>query len=453
MKRTFDVPRQSYGNSYARGLREAARKLAPDLYILQITLDREDQDSIRRAIERLKDSKLQFIYTVLLSTKTHDDLMMEAIRMGVAGNGVHNWMFSELAGVKGRDFELDTPLHQAYSGAGTFRVSGKAGPKFDGFARIIKEGNNPLDLAYMNTLLPEFNQTPFYGQDIFLNPITSDFTLFFYDAAVLVGLSACAAVAEGRGYNSSSNNNNNNLTLTGDTLHEHIVTFPSFQGVTGEVKLDPATGSRIPDGTYYEVTNFVPEEFMDEESKKTKIRFQRIITNQYNNGTWILKTPFIFNDGTTNLPYGIPKASPEQVFINIGVKAIGFVFCAVSILMAIGFGIWTYRHRNARVVKASQPFFLYLICGGCIIWSCAIIPLSYDSSTASMDGCTVACITSMWLIFVGCALVYSALFAKTHRINTIMKNAKKFRRVQVTVQDTLKSVVAIVTCECVFLDV
>lgn len=430
---------QSYGISYARGFREAANEYAPDLYILPITLDEEDKNSIPQAMRTLKKSRLQFVYAVIISTQTHDDLMTEAVQMGVAGTGVHNWMFAELAAVRGREFEPDTPLQQAYSGAGTFRVSGRAGPLFDDFSNSIKQANNPLDLAYINTLISEFNQTPFYGQDTFLDPLITDFTLFFYEAALLVGLSACAAVSEG--------GPSNNLTLTGDTLYEYLVNFPSFQGVTGQVELDPATGSRIPNGTYYEVTNFVPEEVKDQDSGKTTIRFKLVVTDQYHNGTWVQITPFTFNDGTTNLPYGIPQGSAEQNYISTGVRVMGYIFCAVSIFMAIGFGIWTYRHRGTRVVKASQPFFLYLICAGCLVWACTIIPLSFDSRVASIDGCSIACTSTFWLLFIGCALVFSALVAKTHRINTIVKNAKKFRRVRVNIRDTLKSVVVILTCE------
>lgn len=430
---------KSFGNSFVRGLRAAATIAAPDLIIHQILLDSDDDNSNRQAIQALKETQLQFIFLIALSQKTHDDVMTEAVRMGVAGTGVHNWVFSDLflLTVQGRLFEQNSPLHKAYSGVGMLKASGTAGPKFDDFSKKLKLVKNPDDFEYLNAMVPGFNQTSFTNRDTFLDPLSYDFTAFFYEATVLVGMSACAAVADA--------GSGDNLTLTGDTLYDHMLKLPSFDGVTGNVKLDPWTGSRLPSSAFYEVTNFVQQEVVDPDSGKTMIMFKQVLTDVYYNGTWVNKNSFVFNDGTTNLPYGIPQPSPVQQYVNPAVRALAYTFYAVAIILAAWFGFWTYRNRETRVVKASQPFFLYLICGGCVIYATTIIALSFDSRNTSIGGCSIACTLSMWLLFVGFTFIFSALFAKTHRINKIMKNAKQFRRVKVTVRDTLKPVIVLLT--------
>jgi len=60
-----------------------------------------------------------------------------------------------------------------------------------------------------------------------------------------------------------------------------------------------------------------------------------------------------------------------------------------------------------------------------------------DDSTFPLSACDRTCTAIFWLIFPGLSIVFSALFTKTYRINLIMKNSKKFRRVTVTVPQTL----------------
>lgn len=49
--------------------------------------------------------------------------MMEASRMGVAGDGEHNWLFSDLfSGVlNDREFEMGSSLQLAYRGTGMLK--------------------------------------------------------------------------------------------------------------------------------------------------------------------------------------------------------------------------------------------------------------------------------------------------------------------------------------------
>jgi ABC-type branched-subunit amino acid transport system substrate-binding protein len=115
----------SFGNSYVRGLKNAATKLAPNMTIVQIPIDETaDDESIRGAIASIKASKYNHILCIVLSS-AHDSIMMEASRsrMGVAGDGKHNWLFSDLfSGVlNDREFEKGSTLQLAYRGTGMLR--------------------------------------------------------------------------------------------------------------------------------------------------------------------------------------------------------------------------------------------------------------------------------------------------------------------------------------------
>ena len=58
------------------------------------------------------------------------------------------------------------------------------------------------------------------------------------------------------------------------------------------------------------------------------------------------------------------------------IRPAGFTFVALCMASSIACAIWTQLNRSDRVVKASQPFFLLIICAGCLIMASSIIPLS-----------------------------------------------------------------------------
>lgn len=75
----------------------------------------------------------------------------------------------------------------------------------------------------------------------------------------------------------------------------------------------------------------------------------------------------------------------------------GFTFVAISMALSLGCGFWTYKNRKDKVVIASQPVFMALICFGCFVMASAIIPKSIDDSIASPEGCSKACMAFPWV--------------------------------------------------------
>lgn len=116
----------------------------------------------------------------------------------------------------------------------------------------------------------------------------------------------------------------------------------------------------------------------------------------------------------------------------------GYVsFGVIAFLGIVLFGI-THKYRDKRVIKASQPFFLQMIIIGTLFCSATIIPLGIDHENYSIDACSTACKIAPWLFVIGFNLIVSALYAKTRRINIVMKSARKFKKVAVTEKDVLK---------------
>ena len=60
-----------------------------------------------------------------------------------------------------------------------------------------------------------------------------------------------------------------------------------------------------------------------------------------------------------------------------------------------------------------------------------IIPLSIDDSIASPHACTIACMATPWLFTVGWTITFAVLFIKLSRVNQLMENARRFRRIKV----------------------
>lgn len=75
-----------------------------------------------------------------------------------------------------------------------------------------------------------------------------------------------------------------------------------------------------------------------------------------------------------------------------------------------------------------------------------------DHSEISLEGCAMACNATVWLGTLGIGIVFSTLFAKTRRINLVMHSAKNFRRIRITVRQTLVPVLillagkSVITC-------
>lgn len=432
----------AYGNNFIQGLRAAAVNYAPMMKIHQASLD-NDEASTRAALQSVKETEYRYILALVFGEETFDQLLEAAYDMGIAGTGEHQWFFGDsFNGVDGREFEANSPLHLAYRGVGSLQptggVPGLGFENYENFLTKLSELNNPTDLDYLASIFPgredpSFQQAVDGFQDLF-DPPTVDQGTFLYEAVIGLGLAACNA-AEG------SNTTSDALSLDGQKHYLSLVNT-AFQGVNSNVVLDPSTGSKLPNSTMYQVSNVVENPLP---SDGDRVIFSTRFTHLYEDGSWNELEPFTFNSGSPEILPDIPPVNLNDEVLSVFIRALALGMFTIILILALGFMWWTNKNRKARVVLASQPFFLHIVCVGTIITGSSIIPFTFDHGNASIDGCTIACNAATWLFTLGFTTTISALFCKTHRVNIILNSSNRMQRIKVTIWDVAKPMIALLS--------
>jgi gamma-aminobutyric acid type B receptor len=81
--------------------------------------------------------------------------------------------------------------------------------------------------------------------------------------------------------------------------------------------------------------------------------------------------------------------------------------------------------------------------------SSAIFPMSINDGVASVHGCNIACMSVPWILFVGFAITFSALFAKIWRIHKVMN--KSMRRVVIRERHAMKWIILVFSLNVILL--
>ncbi len=149
---------------------------------------------------------------------------------------------------------------------------------------------------------------------------------------------------------------------------------------------------------------------------------------------------------------GIYKPPHDYNYIG-NMRYFGWTLASLVVLCSIVMAAWVASNRKARIVRASQPIFLILICMGCLLMGGGMYPLSIDSEIASVEGCNIACMVAPWLLGTGFSCAFSALFSKTLRVNKLFGAAHHFQRVTVTVKDVMKPFIALLSLNVLLLSI
>ena len=94
--------------------------------------------------------------------------------------------------------------------------------------------------------------------------------------------------------------------------------------------------------------------------------------------------------------------------------------------MALLCAAWTLHYWHRPIVKASQPIFLLLICGGIILQIFTIIPLSQDTQVEASSNDN-ACRWMVPLFSFGFCFTFASLFAKQFRVYIVFRRAAKMQ--------------------------
>jgi len=139
----------------------------------------------------------------------------------------------------------------------------------------------------------------------------------------------------------------------------------------------------------------------------------------------------------------------DMTYIQPVLKYVGYALAGIQVLFSVVCIFWTNYYKEHHIVRKSQPIFLTLVYLGCCIMCLSIFSLSVEagypsSSTKLVD---VACMTSPWLLVIGFAIAFSALFAKVWRIRKVLNNAASMRRVIVRPKDVAVIMIGLISLE------
>jgi len=430
------------------------------------------------AFDALNRSDFRFVLHLATNTENIEPVMEAAHKKGlvgtskdkIAGEGIYNWWFYETLGLSDKEYEPNNSLSNALDGVGYIHQSfdtDTQGYYEESLALKTEfyQRNNATDRIAINDFLfpMDWNGAwngAYLGEDEWLTSL-EDIPPFFndrfaYDSTIMLGLSACREVA------------NNSLVLEGENFYNRIKST-NFAGVTGNVTLDSVTGTRRGETVKYVIDNWQAYEedvIVAEEDNRTEslVRFNKTTTYILEPGgkEWQNVHPHFFNGGKNLSALGsTPDLAPVDVTYGLvapWIQGLGFGFLGIILLATLVFVLWVIMNWNTHVVRASQPHFLLLICLGIIIMALSLYPISMMHTKEQVidtyqmmqmeeqpeDAYPVFLCTSVWyFIMIGFGITFSTLFAKTYRINQIIANSMKCKRIQLSIQETLYPVAAI----------
>jgi len=120
----------------------------------------------------------------------------------------------------------------------------------------------------------------------------------------------------------------------------------------------------------------------------------------------------------------------------------------IAVIFSIFCAAWTFWFRLHRIVTASQPIFLYLLCFGCCLFSLAIVFISFDERSGfTRNQLGTNCMASVWFLCLGHLLIYGALFTKLWRINKVLQ----FRKTKVKLHHVVLPLLALLVAAILIL--
>lgn len=154
------------------------------------------------------------------------------------------------------------------------------------------------------------------------------------------------------------------------------------------------------------------------------------------------------------IPLELPDLEVNQNLLS-DLKYIGWICFGLIALSVIACILWTYLNREGIVVRASQPVFLVMTAVGVLIMGSTLIPLSFDDNGnpyAMTEFKRIGiCMSIPWLSFTGFTVIFSALFSKTWRINTLVNQSTHFVRATVETRDVIGPFLALISCNWIVL--
>ena len=429
-----------YGDAYRTAFVPLAQAQGIRVWATSIPRQDADPEELDSVLRRVSRFRYRYTLAVIETMDQYEVLMTAAHANGMVGKDFV-WLLSDAINTRvfeeRANYEIGSSLEVASRGVGFIKSSGGwkelRRPAFDRFVETRRQVfENDEMLSYfesklslnLNIPLPDHHVIDQDHQEHLVDPV------FLYDSIMSIGLTACEVESE---------------YFTGQNFFQRLPHI-NFEGVSGPVRFDPESASRSPETMLYSVSYSSPTPQQAGHVKfdvKTSAIYcdpkdmEYILPSEYEvlgivapdaiRQIWLEFNPFVYNGGTTRIPSPLPDPEISIQGIDTPYLIAGYSFGAVSLLIALLAMVWTWRNRNSRVVRKSQPIFLLMISFGAAVMSSALIPMGLQPPVPGhiLD---MGCMTGWWLYSIGFVIAFTALFSKTWRLNKIMK-AKKFTRI------------------------
>jgi len=166
-------------------------------------------------------------------------------------------------------------------------------------------------------------------------------------------------------------------------------------------------------------------------------------------GTWrnVEGEKFLFYDQSAREP-GPLKTVVDENYLSSGAQITGIVLSSLAVACALATASWVLWKRKVRVVTASQPEFLYLLCFGASLVGSSVLFLSFDEDKGwSESQLTAACKAFPWFFVIGYLTMYCSLFCKLWRLSKLLE----FRRRAVHIRQVMWPFAAIIASSIIVL--
>jgi hypothetical protein len=367
--------KDEYGSDF---LADIVREATPRKIAVTPAPFKEHAESIQAAIDLLVATEGAFFFGIFNSF-TWQTAMRRAYRAGIMGRPGYLWLLSETA-LEFTNDQLaldpvdDADLVSAIHGIGYVILDI---PENEAFTRALSEIPESLDLVNeLKSVHPDlypYDHFEVYGS----TAVSSQYHLLNYDAVMAMGIAICKAPQE---------------FPTGPQIFDSYRQL-RFQGASGDVHIEPTTGTRAVDGVNFAIMNVVTRETLVD----GKIKFANIkstVVNFVNENPLEVVNPFIYADGTTISPATQPL-SQDLNLIPPAVRAFGYGLFVMVSIASIGWAVFTYKYRKSPIVKASQPFFLFMTCIGTFIMGLSIL-MSGFQEPMPIGLLNFACVATIW---------------------------------------------------------
>jgi len=473
----------AYGDGFHDALLQEANRANVSVRV-SVPYENSSNESIESSMKILKNADVRYIIAIV-DLNSWKPVVRAAHKYQIIGlhNPDYQWYMAEYKDIQRADFSLDPvtewDVAEAIHGLGILYVSHTPQPAFeDAFQQFLMGetrttlhssiGNhNPSDSSSLlrDQFVASTNVPSLFDNVTWIPPQPNIYHYTTFDAMMVLGVAACQTPA-------ANTTIEEEWLFTMEEFYEQLL-ITQFPSVSGWVQFDNVTGSRLPKDLDFRMDSvqMIAHDNDDDANRTTTATTSSRITFQVDSAFLIQGSnvaalkPFVYADNTTTPPSELPRMDNHDYnLMSLTTRAIGWGLGSAVILLSLTCMAWTALNRNRYVVRASQPIFLCQLCVGTLTMAMCVFPLSLQEEEdallgnrhLSMDGTRnavtwgrwnldAACMATPWLFFLGFVTAFSDILSKTMRLNKLMSQSRKMKRIVVQPKDVLLPMVILMT--------